>query len=305
MAKNTLSLNNAPKATGKVDDTLDVTEALKLLEEPLDAPAPPAPRAERDEPTAAVDADDHIAVVASKLGDFRLSPLARGLLDRAVVNVSENTGRGLEDPVAKDMAVALGGIIKASRCDLGKAITALVGGEDPMADATMVYKLCYQVQKALNFIGNMAYRRALDPKGDFDLDKFIDPREERVDPPVGCGPDEPEEIAFGPDGERLFNVVGGAERRADYEQVADALEELHIYLQLMTEMFGWDPTSPLPYMVVMGSDETFTAVHNLEECLDRMEIRYKESRAKRQTKQLDHLRAAQARALAVLKAAAR
>lgn len=316
MTKKTLTLTNAPKATGTVrDDSVDITEQLAALE-----------RADRDEQSRAaaetlleraIKSDpDHAGVARGKLEEFRLSPLAKALLDKAVVNVAENTGRGLEDPKAQDEARLRASLIGAAGHDLPAAIELIIGAV-PVAESTgMVYSLCYAVQKALNFIGNMAYRRALDPKADTSLDDgsvaredgstfAADQREEHVDPPVGLGPDTGEELAFDPNtGERLFNVAGGVARKANHELLLEALEEAHILLQLYTEAFGWPAEQAMPYCAVQNKDGTFSQVHDLEHCLDLMEVKYKENRAKRQDRRLEMLRIANAAALASLKKAA-
>lgn len=302
--KQTLTLNNAPKASGAlaVEDTVDVTEALAKLDDGGQAAAPVQP---------AAPAAPHHEVAAGKLAEFRLSPLAKGFLDRALVNVSENTGRGLEDEQARAQAQLLGGIITAAGHDLGTAIDFIIGGAESTQAVGTIYSLCYAVQKAVNFGGNMAYRKALDPRGDTDLPETADIREDHVDAPVGLGPDTGEELAFdSKTGERLFNVRGGMERKANYEQIFDALEEVHIYLQLTVEAFGWPPVADdgrdntMPYCVVQEKDGSFKQIHSLEHCLDIMEIRYKESRRKRAEQKSKTLSAVLAHAQAMMKKAA-
>src|SRR5690348_12159928 len=164
--KQLLTLTNAPKAEGRVgEDTTDVTESLAALE-----------AADRLEAELAANPPSHTEVATSKLGEFRLSKVALALLDKALVNIAENTGRGLEDPQAKQNALLLGGIIAANEHDLSKAIDCIIAAVPVEQAVGTIYSLCYSVQKALNFIGNMAYRRALDPKGDFDLEAFVDYR---------------------------------------------------------------------------------------------------------------------------------
>ena len=217
--KTTLTLDNAPKASGKLEDTTDITADLKALET-------------LEEITGEEAAVEQTAAV--KLADFRLSHVARALLDKA----------------------------------------------------------CYALQTALNFVGNMAYRRALDPKSDFDLEQFVDYREEERSAPYGLEP------------QGMFDVNDAMyEGQADHEIVFNALEECHILLQLLTEMCGWDPEQPMPYVVRQNKDESFEQIHSLEECLDLMEIRYKESRAKRAAKTLDALRAVQSKLRAQLTSA--
>lgn len=297
--KQILTLENAPKATGKLaEDTVDVTETVKSAEQLA---------AEEAALAAQVAADAaKVATAGDKLKEFRLTHLAKALLDKATVNVADNTGRGLEDPVARDMAETLAGIFDQCGHDLSKVLdfTMEAMGDDPQAALTFIYKECYAVQKALNFIGNMAYRRALDPKSDFDLDKFVDYREEERSAPYGLDP-----IGTWDDERHADNEGTGEGGREDHELIFDALQDLHVLLQLTVESFGWEPVTSdgrdnsMPYMVVQEKDESFRQIHNLEECLDLMEIRYKESRAKRQQKQLDGLRKIQAAARAGLKSA--
>lgn len=294
--KKTLTLDNAPKATGRVDDTADVTEVIQIAEQLA---------AEQAALEAQIAADAAATKSAgAKLKDFRLTHLAKALLDKAVVNVGENTGRGLEDPVAKDTAETVAGIFKDCDYDLSQVIdfTLEAMGDDPQAALGFIYKECYAVQKALNFIGNMAYRRALDVKGDFDLDKFVDYREEERSAPYGLDP-----IGTWDDERHADHEGAGGGGREDHELIFDALEDLHVLLQLTVESFGWEPVTAegrdnsMPYMVVQEKNESFRQIHNLEECLDLMEIRYKESRAKRQAKQLEGLRKIQAATRAALK----
>ena len=293
MSKTILTLDNAPKAAGKSEDTVDITEAKKSAEELAAAEAALAAQVEADAQKS--------QTAGEKLGEFRLTHLAKAFLDKACVNVSENTGKGLDDPLAKDTAETIAGIFKDSGHDLSKVIdfTLEAMGDDPQAALGFIYKECYAVQKALNFIGNMAYRRALDPKADFDLDKFVDYREEERPAPYGLAP-------IGTwDDERALDNEGTAENgRTDSSLILNALEDLHILLQLTVESFGWDAENPMPYGAVMEKDETFRQIHGLEECLDIMEVRYKESRRKRAEKNLEGLRMIQAAARAALKKAA-
>lgn len=290
-----LTMNNAPKATGKLLDDSEFDELTSIGQAIATAIQNPEKKAEPADP------EEQAESASNKLADFRLTPLARSLLDKALVNVTENTGRGIEDPLAKDQVETLAGIVKASGDDLARAIEFVVDTMQDEAD-TYVYKLCYATQKALNFIGNMAYRRALDPKSDFDLEMYIDQREEHMDAPVGLGSEQ--ELAFDKDGNRKFNVAGGEEVKADHEQILDALDTLHVYLQIMTEAFGWDPERPMPYMAILDEmTGKFEHVYDCEACLDLMEIRYKESRVKKQEKQLAGLKKIREAALAALKKA--
>lgn len=284
-SKNTLTLKNAPKADGKAgEDTADITESLKALE-----------AADRLAEHVEANPPSHAEVATDKLKEFRLSKVALALLDKALVNVAENTGRGLEDEQAKKQAQLLGGIVAVAEHDLSKAITFIIAAVPVEQAVGTIYSLCYSVQKAMNFIGNMAYRKALDPASDFDLEQFVDYREDEHAAPYGLQPE----------GEFTSNDRK-YEGQPDHEVVFDALEEVHIYLQLITEAFGWDATQPMPYMAVMNKDETFTQVHDLEQCLDAMEIRFKESRRKRQEQRTANLAATLAHAQkALLKASAK
>lgn len=270
--KNVLTLDNAPKARGTIDDTVDITPVLKLEEEVAKDAAV--------EPTA-----------ANKLADFRLSHVARALLDKACVNVSENKGTGIEDPVARDTTGVIADLFSIADYDIGNVVNLIITnlGDDPKAALSMSYKACYALQKALNFVGNMAYRRALDPKSDFDLEQFVDYREEERSAPYGLDP-------IG-----AFDINDAMyEGQPDEDIVFNALEECHILLQLLTEMCGWDPEQPMPYAVIQNKDESFEQIHDLQHCLDLMEIRYKESRARRQQNTLDALRKVQVAARAAL-----
>lgn len=282
-------------------ETVDVTEEVQAAE---------AAKAE----AAAVKSEadllaEHLAkqsAALAKLGEFQLRPLAKELFLAACDNVATNVGSNSMAPEVQKQIQLRAGLMAACGNDLSKVVDLIVeaNGNDPREASATIYSTCFAVQKAMNFIVNLRYRRALDPKEDEDLvgtgavkredgaTFAADPREEQRDPVPGLQPDE-------------------YERSADYDpvtpledQLVEAYVEVHDYLQLLTEAFGWDPERPMPFLYVMEGDDKFVPITDPIAALDIQQVRAKEARAKRTARQNDALASALAAARKQLKAAA-
>lgn len=267
-------------STKNTAEYTDITDDLKALEK-------------LEEITAAEAAQPQTAT--SKLGEFRLSRLELALLDMAIVNVSENKGVGIEDAQQRQAVVQTAELLQLAGHDLSKAIDFIIDGAESVAAPGMIYKLCFQIQKALLYAGNLAYRKAIDPLADFDLEKYVDYREENRTAPYGLEP-----ITDVDHDGREAEFEGAM----NHEVVARALENLHIYLQLITEAFGWDPENPMPYCFVQQKDETFRPIHDLQQALDVQEIKSREARTRRAERTAKNMAATLAAARAALSKAA-
>ena len=257
------------------DDTVDITEQLAALERQDQA-------ARLLEESLADDAKDDPAEAASqKLAGFALSPRAKDLLDKAVENAMRNTGSGIEDDSARQKIKQMAELLAATDGDLSAALIAVSESMEVTEVPNAVFSLCFSVQKAAIFLGNLQYRRALDPR-DGEGVPAHDHRDHR-DPPYGLGPDGEDEDPV--------------------QAVIEAIEEVHLYLQLVTESFGWDPERPMPFVYLAELDGTFRPITDVEQALDYLEIRRKQAQAKRQVKQAQGFAAAAARAKAALLAA--
>lgn len=259
-------------------DTADITsdlEALAALDDLADATAE---EAAKQTPT-------------QKLGEFRLSKLELAMLDLALVNVSENKGVGIEDPLQRQAVQDTAQLLKLADVDLSKAIDFIIDGAESTAAPGMIYRLCFQIQKALLFTGNLVYRKALDPLADFDITKYVDYREELRPAPYGLEPI----TDIDHDGRERMHADD-----MNHEVVERALENLHIYLQLVTEAFGWDPENPMPYCFVQQKDETFKPIHDLVTALDVQEVKSKEARTRRAERNAKNMAATLAAARAAL-----
>lgn len=268
-----------------LDDTIDITEDLAL-----------SAQLEELEDIVADDAEtDPQGVAAGRLADYRLTPLSLTLLDKAIVNVAENNGRAITDPQQKDQVLFRGEILANSGHDLSVAIDTIIEAVDTLSAPGLIYNLVFNIQKAVNFVGSVLYRQALDPNQDIDLVQYADYREEDTEraAPYGLGVEHEDINARRYEGQLKCDVV------------KDAIDELHIYLQLVTEAFGWDPEQPMPYMFLQNKDGSFKSVWDLNLMLDIMEIRRQEARAKRDAERSKNLGAALARSRALLKKAAR
>lgn len=281
----------------KDEDTVDVTEELQAMDDLGE---------EIEKLEAHVEAEKaEMSEVDRRLLEFRLTPLAAKLLEAACDNVAQNMGSGVMDKADQHQFQERAQMFAACGNDLTVVIDTVCGVvEDPREAASIVYSTCYAVQKAANFIGNLWYRRALDPLEDEDLGDregrgtvkredgtsfWADTRQEQREPPYGLGPDD---------------ESGGDEHYNPVLNTLTAYTELHDYLQLLTEAFGWDPERPMPYAVIMSDDGKFQHVTDAMHALDNMEISSKKSRAKRQVRQTQVMAAAIAARRKILRNAA-
>lgn len=222
--------------------------------------------------------DDPATAAAQRLGDFELSDLAKDLLARAIENASRNTGNGIADTQAKDKIRAVASLLQACELDLATTLLVLAESTPVLELPNIVYSVCFNIMKATAFIGNLQYRKALDPK-DGEGRPAHDYRDDR-EAPYGLGPEHVDVIT--------------------HEDVAQAVDDVRLYLQLLTEMYGWDPLNPMPFVYLQEKDGSFTPIHDVEQALDYLEIRRKESQAKRQERQTAALSTAAENAKAVL-----
>lgn len=267
----------------RTEDYVDVTEELKAAE---------AIKAE----IAALEADTStiaasIAKAVSALGEIRLSPIAQRLLNDATSNVANNKAIGLTGS-AKEEALQRAVLLKAANEDLPTAIDAICRSVPEDARGGVIYSLVYAIQKAAVFQGNLMYRRHIDPRADIDEQLLVDQREAFRAPPYGLGPD--------PD-----PMAGEAYEHGElaHTTVLRAAEELHVWLQLMTEVFGWDPERPMPYLVVMAKDGGFVQITDAMAAFDLTEVRNQERRARRQDERARAMKVASGAALAFIKQA--
>lgn len=260
----------------RTEDTRDVTDELKAMDEDLSAAA------KLEEVLAEEAAADPAEAAAQKFGAFELTDEAKDLLQRAVENAARNTGNGIEDPQAKLKIRSMAELLNACDNDLSAALIALTETMPSTELPNAVFSLCFSVQKAAMFLGNLAYRRALDPQ-DGEGRPAHDHRDDR-EAPYGLEPDAPEDL--------VPEVT-----------VKIAIGDVHYYLQLLTEMYGWDPLNPMPLLYMQEKDQTFRPVFDVEQAMDYLEIRRKQSQAKRAEKQAAGFAAAAARAKAALLAA--
>ena len=269
----------AIQALGEGTTQSDSTE-IDLLEKEIDA--------ERLE--------DPIGFAAAQLREFRLTPGAQSLLDRAMDNVATSDGAGIDDPDARAEIVDRAAFVSATGNDLSVAITALIEASDPLDAASAVYSLTFNVLKAAVFIANLDLRRYLDPKQDYDLENYVDRREDERDPPYGM--ETAQERQF-QDMRRLY----GIEFQSFEDAPACALSDLRLFFQLTVESLGWSPDRVMPFSNTQNPDGTFTPINDPAQALDAAEIRRQASRAKRRDRQSKLMAAATAKASEAVKAA--
>jgi hypothetical protein len=211
----------------------------------------------------------------AKSKGFELSALTKALLDASCENVANSNGNGLTDESARKEAKAKADLMSACNNDLRTALV-LITETNAYEDApSLCYSICFAVQKASNFVANLWLRRAVDPSDGEGLAAH-DYRERR-EPPYGLGGDAPE---------------GVEAQKQDYNAVLEAHDTLHIYLQLLTEAFGWDPENPMPFMFQQRKDGNFEPIHNGVHALDITQVKAQVARAKRQERRSTGLAAA-------------
>ncbi len=270
-----------------VEDTVDVTEqhraSLRDMDDLDDEVAALEAQVQRE---AKKDPQVAAANAAEELRTFPMSRLASKLIDEAMVNVSNNTGANLPDEDARFKAAAQAALVKAAGCNLTDTVLFLSDAVEPTSIGNAVYSFCFQVMKACMFIGNMQYRRALDPSGEYDLEKYVDYREDQRTAPYGLGKDMPDEFDHGLEA---------------FQQIERALQDIRDYLQLLSESFGWDPDQPMPFIFTSDDDGiTFKGVHDVGAALDITQVKSAASRAKRNQRQGDAMLRAAAAARASL-----
>ena len=261
-------------------------------------------------------AEDPAGWAAEQLGSFNLTPGAQLLLDRAVDNLSRNTGVGLTDEDAKFDAQQRAAIINASGNDLSVAIIALSEAcDDPLDAAPIVYSLLFNVLKSAVFIANLDYRNFLDPARDSDLHLYVNYGE--VGKSVGEDARDPSDPKFNPDSRydvsplegqsgfetrpefllaQMRELYGEVDIHDEGDVVAASLRDLRYYLQLLSESFGQDPSRPMPFAFVAETNGDFTPITDAQVALDHAEVRRQASRAKKRAKQGAAMSAAAAKA---------
>jgi len=227
-----------------------------------------APKTKRNE-TADEAYVRRIKDAQKRVKQFELSGLVKKLLEAACRNVGESRGMGL-NPEAKLEVEQRAALFVATDYNLSGVLTRIAHDVETESAPGLAYSVCFAVQKSANFIANLWYRRNLDPK-DGEGNPAHDYRDQR-EAPYGLEPE-------------------AADEEESFENVAQALDDLHIYLQLLTESFGWDADNPMPYLFVQEKDERFTPIHNAQQALDIMEVRAQTARRKRQERRAKGLAA--------------
>ena len=285
------------------------------------------------EPEAVIEtADDKwlrgVKNAQTRLGAFHLSPTARLILDRSCENVAGNKGfsprpesRGDEREREEQQrlnTLERAALFTAYRADLIDVLECAAAVNSVETLPGVVYSTCFAVQKAANFVANQMYRRALDKAGGeapapstadrghlvrTEYGEFAaDQREEARSAPYGLGA-EGEELRF-TDGKG--RVEHEDTSLSEHARILEAYGDVHVYLQLLTELHGWDVDAPMPYAYTNNPDGTFTPIWGAEQTLDMMEVRSKASATKRIVRQTQQMSAMLAHARAtVLKAGRR
>lgn len=280
-----------------VADTTDITERLRRE---ADANALEANiAAEAAEEAARVAAMSNQDRRIEELADFELSDEVKALLAESLANVARNTGSGITDAEAKQAVQDRSTLIGLVDGDFGVALDLIAeGSTDAQMAASAIYKLCFAVQKGANFICNNKYRRLIDPSREDDADgstSNIAPHDhrDRVGTPYGL--DAAHEYGNGLEFATNPDPVG---------ELLCTLSDLHWYLQIVSEAFGWSSDLPMPYMFIVTLQETFIPVTDPQQALDHVEVASAKRRRERVVKANTNMAAVLLKARAALTRAA-
>jgi hypothetical protein len=246
-------------------NTENTFEGMDDLETAGSAPAVETPKTETPDDAFV----RRIKTAQQRVKQFELSPLVKRLLEAACRNVGESKGMGLGEE-AKNEVLQRAALFAALDYKLTNVLLRIANDVEHESAPGLCYSVCFAVQKSANFIANLWYRRSLDPALGEGRPAH-DYREQR-EAPYGLAPEEPEEDD-------------------SHENVLQALDDLHIYLQLLTESFGWDADSPMPYLFVQEKDGRFTSIHRADQTMDITEVRAQTARVKRQERRAKGLAA--------------
>lgn len=313
--KGLLGIEGKERTAPLVDDTveetkpLDFSAAIKALETDLEEES----EARKEDPSG---------WACTQLETFKLSRGAKTLLDRALDNLSKNTGANIADDDAKQDIKLRAELIAASGNDLNVLLVALTEECPILEQGGTVYSLLFNVMKAATFEANLDYRRFLDPAADFDLVGYMKPVIARGED--GSDWRQHDGSQFETDVRSETSPMEGQTGHATRAEVlleqaqelygrevydiSDviicALRDLRWYLQLLSESFGWDVTRPMPYLFVTELDGSFTSITDAMQALDVQELRRQAARAKKREKTAKVMGAAAERARAMLSRAA-
>lgn len=240
--------------------------------------------------------EDPIGFAAAQLSEFKLTPGAQSLLDRALDNVATSTGAGIKEVDARNEILDRAAFIKACGNDLSVAISAIVGVTDPLDAPGAVYSLTFNVLKAAVFIANLDYRRYLDPNADYDLVHYVDKREDSRDPPMGFATREELEFLH-------MQELYGSDFQSMEDAPACALSDLRLFFQLTIESMGWNPDNVMPFSNTQNPDGTFSPINDPQQALDAAELRSQASRAKKRDARSKLTAAATAKAQELVRSA--
>lgn len=286
--------------------------------------APPAPADFNDVDTEITLLQNHVdndsaADAAQKLEGFPLSTAAKKLLERSMDNVGKNKGDALPEE-ARVKARLVSDLVESADGNFNIVVDAIAASSpDAKSVAGLMYSTCFSLIKSAVFLANLDYRQWLDPTGDQDvLKRYYDVRkgEDGKDPrdtddfsPDDREDDSPLEGLTGHATsvertvEQLNALYGERDLEDGGELITGALRDLRYFLQLITEVYGWDPTQPMPYSVTMEANGSFMPVTDVDLALDTMEIKRQESKKRRNDATAAQLAIAIEKSRAALKAA--
>lgn len=303
----------------------------------LDPPAEPEDEEDTDdEPRTEEEA---MAYAAEKLEALDLGHGSWTLIDRALDNISKNTGVGLTDEDARQRAKELAVLVNATDNQLDVLVSAIAQATPVLERGLAVRNVLYRVLQQCVFYANLDYRQAegMDLYSDEAtvaafFERYVSSQyvEEALARVVGdqvlSADDEREREAsddirsnLGYDTMRdiqlaylheKYNVGSSGDRRylvtVENDDVAQAVLQALIDIQLLFDLtaqsYGWDPHQPVPYAFVQEKDGSFTPINDAQTALDAQEIKRVAAQKRRREQRSTQMAKAQDIAAAIVAA---
>lgn len=258
-------------------------------------PVPDEPETTDDEPRTE---EEQMAHAAERLEKLELGHGSWTLIDRALDNLSKNTGAGLADEDARQRAKELAALVSATDNQLDVLVSAIAQATPVLDRGLAVRNVLYRVLQQCVFYANLDYRQAegIDAYSDEAtvaafFERYVSSQyvEEALARVVGdqvlSTEDEREkeqhdeatsDMGFEATRDIQLRYLAdkyGVDAASLEEAVLQALQDIQLLFDLTAQSYGWDPNQPVPYGFVQEKDGSFTPINDAMTALDAQEIK--------------------------------
>lgn len=258
-------------------------------------PLPVEPETTDDEPRTE---EEQMAHAAERLEKLELGHGSWTLIDRALDNLSKNTGAGLADEDARQRAKELAALVSATDNQLDVLVSAIAQATPVLDRGLAVRNVLYRVLQQCVFYANLDYRQAegIDAYSDdavvaafferYVSSQYVEEALARVvDEQVLSAEDEREKEQrdqrtsdMGYEAVRDIQLryltdKYGVDASSLEDAVLQALQDIQLLFDLTAQSYGWDPNQPVPYGFVQEKDGSFTPINDAQTALDAQEIK--------------------------------